>query len=69
MIGTAWRKPSRLIFAFWMKEPSVHDLQKQWTWAMASSKFFLPDYDPTDEVWEFPLDFIVRSAIPRLEGK
>jgi hypothetical protein len=26
-------------------------------------------YDPADEVWEFPPDSIVRSAIRRSEGK
>ncbi len=27
------------------------------------------NYDPTDEVWEFPPDSIVRSTIRRSEGK
>jgi hypothetical protein len=28
-----------------------------------------PNYDPADEVWEFPPDSIVRSKIHRSEGK
>jgi hypothetical protein len=28
-----------------------------------------PNYDATDEVWEFPPDSIVRSKIKRSEGK
>jgi len=28
-----------------------------------------PNYDPEDEVWEFPPDSIVRSEIRRSEGK
>jgi hypothetical protein len=27
------------------------------------------NYDPTDEVWEFPPDSIVRSEVRRSEGK
>jgi hypothetical protein len=28
-----------------------------------------PNYDPTDEVWEFPPDSTVRSNVRRSEGK
>ena len=28
-----------------------------------------PNYDPEDEVWEFPPDSIVRSEVRRSEGK
>ena len=28
-----------------------------------------PDYDPADEIWEFPPDSIVRSETRRSEGK
>ena len=28
-----------------------------------------PDYDPDDEVWEFPPDSIVRSEVRQSEGK
>jgi len=29
----------------------------------------ISNYDPTDEVWEFPPDSIVRSVLRRSEGK
>ena len=29
----------------------------------------ISNYDPTDEVWEFPPDTIVRSEVRRSEGK
>jgi hypothetical protein len=28
-----------------------------------------PNYDPQDEVWEFPPDSIVRSEVRRSDGK
>jgi hypothetical protein len=28
-----------------------------------------PNYDPADEVWEFPPDSIVRSKVRKSEGK
>lgn len=51
--GTACSRPTEAV-----------DLGNGWFKVLATS-----NYDPDDEVWEFPPDSIVRSEVRRSEGK